>query len=396
MEQESSTKLDEPPEPGGLKRAKFFQSQSTILTIEIPPLRFQIPQYPKFITEVPQLKRELSKKNIFLSEEETENIERVVEKYPMRISSYYLSLIKEKGDSIWNQCIPNINEIENTIGEEDPLNEENEIPFLTHRYPDRCLLIVSNTCAMYCRFCTRKRKVGESLKNPTRRDISKAISYIRNHKEIRDVLLSGGDPFLLGDKLLEDILVEIRKIPHVEMIRIGTRVPCVMPERVTDKLCNMLKKYNKNPQLYINIHFEHPGEITEKSKIACEKLIDAGIPLGNQSVLLKGVNNFPGIIKELNQKLLSIGVRPYYLYQPDLVKGTAHFRGPVKDGLRTIRELRGFTSGMAVPQFVIDSPGGGGKIPLLPKYAEIKEDGSVLMKNYQDKEFYYPADSLES
>jgi lysine 2,3-aminomutase len=367
MEQDKQNNLDEPPDPSYL-------------------------QTPKFISDIIQLKKELSKKNIFLSEDELKKIEKVTKKYPMRINSYYLSLIKEKEDPIWNQCIPKIDEIENTAGEEDPLREENGIAFLTHRYPDRCLLMVSNTCAMYCRFCTRKRKVGEVLKNPSKKDISKAISYIKKHKKIRDVLLSGGDPLLLNDKFLETILIEVRKIPHIEMIRIGTRVPCVMPERITDKLCNMLKKYNKNPQLYINVHFEHPREITKESKIACEKLIDAGIPLGNQSVLLKNVNDKPGVIKELNQKLLSIGVRPYYLYQPDLVKGTAHFRGPVKNGLKIIRELRGFTSGMAVPQFVIDSPGGGGKIPLLPKYASLKKDGSVKMKNYQNKEFHYPAD----
>jgi lysine 2,3-aminomutase len=392
MEQGNQENLDEPPEPNGLRVVQILQSQPTKFISEIPQLKFQIPNYPKFISDVSQLKMELSKKNIYLSEDEAKDIERVIEKYPMRINSHYLSLIKEKGDSIWNQCIPRIEEIENTIGEEDPLREENGIPFLTHRYPDRCLLIVSNTCAMYCRFCTRKRKVGEVLKNPSRKDILKAISYIKEHSEIRDVILSGGDPFLLGDKFLEDILIELRKISHIEMIRIGTRVPCVMPERVTDKLCNMLKKYNKNPQIYINTHFEHPREITEESRIACGKLIDAGISLGNQSVLLKNVNDKSGVIKELNQRLLSIGVRPYYLYQPDLVKGTAHFRGPVKNGLKIIRELRGFTSGMAVPQFVIDSPGGGGKIPILPKYARINEDGSVQMRNYQNKEFNYPAD----
>lgn len=361
-------------------------------SLDEPPPNTNYLQTSRFISDMNLLKKELSKRNIFLSDDEIKEIGEVTKKYPMRINSYYLSLIQEKGDSIWNQCIPRIEEIENTAGEEDPLKEENGIPFLTHRYPDRCLLIVSNTCAMYCRFCTRKRKIGEILKNPSKKDILKAISYIKKHKEIRDVLLSGGDPLLLNDKFLESILIEVRKIPHVEMIRIGTRVPCVMPERITDKLCNLLKKYNKDPQLYINIHFEHPREITKESKVACAKLIDAGIPLGNQSVLLKNVNDKLGVIKELNQKLLSIGVRPYYLYQPDLVKGTAHFRGPVKNGLRVIRELRGFTSGMAVPQFVIDSPGGGGKIPLLPKYTSLKKDGSVKMKNYQNKEFNYPAD----
>ena len=363
--------------------------------LEEPPPHGNSLQISKFISNTSSLKKELSKKKIILTENEIKEIEEVIKKYPMRINSHYLSLIKEKGDPIWNQCIPKIDEIRNTIGEEDPLREENGIPFLTHRYPDRCLLIVSNTCAMYCRFCTRKRKIGEILKNPSRKDISKAISYIKKHKEIRDVILSGGDPLLLSDKLLEEILIELRKIPHIEMIRIGTRVPCVMPERITENLCNMLKKYNKDPQLYINTHFEHPIEITTESKSACEKLIDSGIPLGNQSVLLKNVNDKPEIFKELNQKLLSIGIKPYYLYQPDLVIGTAHFRGPVKKGLEIIKAIRGFTSGMAVPQFVIDSPGGGGKIPLLPKYASIKKDGSVKMRNYQNKKFNYPAEINE-
>ncbi len=344
---------------------------------------------PRAISDIDSLKISLSKKDIELTKEEIENIKKVIEKYPMRINSHYLSLIKEKNDPIWNQCIPKIEEIEETGGEEDPLKEEGEVPFLTHRYPDRCLLIVSNTCAMYCRFCTRKRKVGEAIKNPSIEDIRKAIKYIKNHKEIRDVIISGGDPFLLGDKTIEKILVELRQIPHIEMIRIGTRVPCVMPERITHELCSILKKYNKRPILYLNTHFEHPNEITEQARLACERLIDSGIQLGNQSIVLKGVNDDPKIFKELNQKLLAIGVKPYYIYQPDLVKGTSHFRNKVEKGLKIIKGLRGHTSGMAVPHFVIDSPGGGGKIPLLPKYSTINKDGSVDMINYQGKKFKY-------
>ena len=342
-----------------------------------------------FITNINQLKEALSPKKIILSEDELRDIEEVTKKYPMRINSYYLSLIKEKNDPIWNQCIPKKEEIEIESGLEDPLHEENEIPFLTHRYPDRCLLLVSNTCATYCRFCTRKRKVGEIKKNPTKNAIEKAIKYIEEHKEIRDVILSGGDPFLLSVETLERIIIDLRKIKHIEMIRIGSRVPCTMPERVTDKLCEMLKKYNKNPILYVNTHFEHPREITNASKKACEKLIDSGISVGNQSVILKNVNNNPEIFRELNQKLLAIGVKPYYLYQPDLVKGTSHFIGPVKDGIDIIKGLRGHTSGMAVPHFVIDSPGGGGKVPLLPDYTKVQKNGSVKMKNYEGKKFEY-------
>lgn len=358
--------------------------------IDEPPRIYNEFKSLKTITDLNSLKKELLKKELILSQEEEIEIQKTLEKYPIRISPYYFSLIKEKNDPIWNQCIPRIEELDTEKGEEDPLHEENEIPFLTHRYPDRCLLLISNTCGMYCRFCTRKRKVGEIQKNPTINDIRKAIEYIKNHKEIRDVILSGGDPLLLGDKALEKILIEIRKISHVEMIRIGTRVPCVMPERITNELCQILKKYNKRPILYMNTHFEHPSEITEQTRLACEKLIDSGIQLGNQSIVLKGVNDTPEIFKELNQKLLSIGVKPYYIYQPDPVKGTFHFIGPVENGLKIIKGLRGHTSGMAVPQFVIDSPGGGGKIPVLPKYATINEDGTVDMINYENRKFHYP------
>jgi len=344
---------------------------------------------PKSIKSLTSLKEELYRKGIELSEEEEAEIAQVTKKYPLRISSHYLSLIKERGDPIWNQCIPSIKELTDQRGEEDPLNEENEVPFLTHRYPDRCLLLVSNSCAMYCRFCTRKRKVGEETRNPTEKDLKKAMGYISEHKEIRDVILSGGDPLLLSNKNLETILKDLREISHIEMIRIGTRVPCTMPERVTPELCDMLKQYNKSPPIYINTHFEHPCEITPESKVACEMLADAGIPLGNQSVILKGVNDSPKIFKELNQKLLSMKVKPYYIYQPDPVRGTYHFIGSVEKGLDIIRALRGHTSGLAVPHFVIDSPGGGGKIPILPQYAQIQEDGSVSMVNYKGNKYKY-------
>ncbi|MFA4960496.1 MAG: KamA family radical SAM protein [Candidatus Pacearchaeota archaeon] len=358
-----------------------------------PPDSVSIKNFSEFpktsINSTNDLVRELSKKNIFLSEKEIEDINKVIEKYPMRINPHFFSLIKEKNDSIWNQCVPNIKEIEDERGEEDPLNEENEIPCLTHRYPDRALLLVSNTCAMYCRFCTRKRKVGEIRKNPSKKDIDRAINYIKNHSEIRDVIISGGDPLLLSDKKIEEILISLRKISHIEMIRIGTRVPCVMPSRITDSLCEIFRKNNKRPSLYINTHFENPAEITEESRIACEKLIDSGVQLGNQSVILKNINYEPEIFKKLNQRLLSIGVKPYYIYQPDPVKGTFHFIGPVEKGLEIIKAIRGHTSGMAVPHFVIDAPGGGGKIPLLPEYAKIQENGNVKMINYKNKEYFY-------
>jgi lysine 2,3-aminomutase len=313
----------------------------------------------------------------------------VIKRYPMRINPYFLSLIREKDDAIWKQCIPDHRELEDTTGLEDPLAEERDspVPGLTHRYPDRVLLLVSNRCAMYCRFCTRKRKVGDPHKRITKQQIVAGIGYIRNHPEIRDVILSGGDPLMLSDMFLEWILKEVRSIPHVEIIRIGTRVPCSLPHRITPELCSMLKKYHP---LYVNIHFNHPLEITPESQKACGMLADAGIPLGSQTVLLKGINDRPDVMKSLMQKLVRMRVKPYYIYQADVTKGTSHFRTPVSSGLKIIKAIRGHTSGLCVPHFVIDSPGGGGKIPLLPDYIKHMDNNIVVMRNYRDKEYTYP------
>lgn len=309
--------------------------------------------------------------------------------YPMKITPYYASLIKGEKDPIWLQCVPDPLELEDPVGVEDPLHEEvaSPVPNLTHRYPDRVLLLVSNRCAMYCRFCTRKRRVGHPARAITRKQVLDAIDYIRNHPEVRDVILSGGDPLLLEDDHLEFILAQVRSIPHVQVIRIGTRAPCTLPQRITKKLCRMLKKYHP---LYVNVHFNHPREITAESARACKRLANAGIPLGSQTVLLKGVNDDPEIMKELMHKLLMMRVKPYYLFQADLCKGTNHFRTPVSDGLRMIRALRGFTSGLAVPHYVIDTPGGGGKVPLLPDYVVESTDEKVVMKNYEGNVFEYP------
>ena len=319
---------------------------------------------------------------------DVEEIKAVIKKYPMKINPYYLSLIRKKDDPIWKQCVPDKMELMDPTGLVDPLHEDidSPVPGLTHRYPDRVLLLVSNQCAMYCRFCTRKRKVGVPYKAMTKKQLAVAIDYIKEHKEIRDVVLSGGDPLLLPTSSLQRILSEIRKIKHVQIIRIGTRVPCTLPQRITKELCDMLQSYQP---LYINTHFNHPREITKEVRKACEMLSDAGIPVGNQSVLLKGVNDTPKIMKDLVQKLLMIRVKPYYIYQADLTKGTNHFRTKVKAGLDIIKGLVGFTSGMCVPHYIIDCPGGGGKIPVLPKYAEHKETG-VKLKNYEGKVFWYP------
>ncbi len=308
-------------------------------------------------------------------------LEAVAERYPMRVNPYYLGLIRSVGDPIWRQAVPAEEELRDSICLDDPLNEENQspIPNLVHRYPDRVLFLVCSECAMYCRFCTRKRKVGGENMVVDGASIEKGIDYIRNHPEIRDVILSGGDPLLLGDEKLEGILKALRAIPTVEMIRIGTRIPVVLPQRITPALVRMLRRYHP---LYINTHFNHPDEITETSAAACARLADVGIPLGNQTVLLRGVNDNPATMRRLMQKLLAIRVKPYYIYQADLVQGTDHFRTTVEEGLEVIRGLRGHTSGMAVPAYVIDAPGGRGKIPILPDYLQqLGED--VVLRNYQ-------------
>jgi len=315
------------------------------------------------------------------------DVQSVTERYPMRINSYYLGLIKHKGDAIYRQCVPDIREIADIKGFEDPLNEEgaSPVPGLTHRYPDRVLFLISGRCAVYCRFCNRKRKVGRPFM-VTKKSVQGGLDYIRNHLEIRDVLLSGGDPLLLNNRQLYLILKELRAIPHVEIIRIGTRVPCTLPQRVTTHLAGMLKKFHP---LYIHTHFNHPDEITKDAAIACARLADQGIPLGCQTVLLRGVNDNPLVIRELMQKLLTIRVRPYYLFQADQARGTSHFWTPLSRGLEIIAGLQGHTSGLCVPHFAVDLPGGGGKIPLVPDYVLGKENETLLIRDYQGKVHRY-------
>ena len=305
-----------------------------------------------------------------------------------RINPYYLGLIRYPGDPIWLQCSPDLKEFENEDLPQDPLNEDINSPVhnITHRYPDRVLLLVTSQCSMYCRFCTRKRKVGDSSKI-SMKWLQSGVEYIREHKEIRDVVISGGDPFMLTDYMLERILSSLRAIPHVEIIRIGTRIPCVLPQRVTSKLCNMLKKFHP---IYINTHFNHPWECTNEALKACEMLSDVGIPLGNQTVLLKGVNDSPEIMIALFRKLLTMRVKPYYLYQADITRGSNYFRTPVETGIEIMDKLRGHTSGLAVPYYVIDAPGGGGKIPILPNYVLYKDEKKIILRNYNYNVYEYP------
>ena len=325
------------------------------------------------------------------SPEYRERLKKVGELYPIRINSYFLSLIKGPDDPLWKQVVPTLEELDDYIDGDtlvaDPLNEEVDMPVpeLVHRYPDRVLLMINNQCPIVCRFCTRKRKIGFPGV-VTRETLRQGIEYIRNHPEIRDVIMSGGDPLLVPDKELDRILGELRSIPHLEIIRIGTRVPGTLPARITENLCSILKKYHP---LYFNMHFNHPAEITPEVEKACAMLADIGIPLGSQTVLLKGVNDDSQVMKELMLKLLKNRVKPYYIYQADMTEGTDHFRTSVQKGLDIIKDLMGHTSGMAVPYFVIDAPGGGGKVRLLPNSVVEHNKDEVVITNYEGKVFRY-------
>ena len=324
------------------------------------------------------------------SEEYRKKLERVRENYPIRINSYFLDQIKSANDPLWKQVVPTLEELDDFAQGElisDPLNEEGDMPVpeLVHRYPDRVLLMINNHCPIVCRFCTRKRKIGFPG-IVTRETLRQGIEYIRNHPEIRDVIMSGGDPLLVPDKELDRILGELRSVPHLEILRIGTRVPGTLPARITDNLCSILKKYHP---LYFNMHFNHPSELTLEVEKACAMLADIGIPLGSQTVLLKGVNDDSDTMKRLMQKLLKNRIKPYYIYQADMTEGTDHLRTSVQKGLDIMKDLMGHTSGMAVPYFVIDAPGGGGKVRLLPDTVIEHTDDEVVITNYEGKIFRY-------
>jgi len=316
-----------------------------------------------------------------------DDIDKVTAIYPMRINPYFLSLIKQPYDSIWRQSVPDALEINDPVCMEDPLNEENlcPVPNLVHKYPDRVLFLVHNQCAVYCRFCTRKRKVGTAAMRTSMETVKNGLKYIKQTHAIKDVLISGGDPLLLDDDILDYILARVHAIKHVEIIRIGSRVPCTLPMRVTKKLTAIIKRYNP---VFINTHFNHPDEITSYAAAACNRLADAGIPLGSQTVLLKGVNDNPEIMKQLMYKLLRIRVKPYYLFQMDMTKGTNHFRTPIEKGLEIMRSMIGHISGMAVPTFAVDAPGGGGKVPLQPNYIEYMGD-QLIFQNYCGATCFY-------
>jgi lysine 2,3-aminomutase len=301
------------------------------------------------------------------------------------ITPYFISLIDpaDPQDPIRRQIVPTADEIQPFTGMmEDSLAEDRHspVPGLVHRYPDRVLMLVTTQCASYCRYCTRSRIVGDPLAQFSRAEFEMQIDYLKRTPQVRDVLLSGGDPLTLAPRILEELLSRLREIPHIEIIRIGTRVPVFMPMRVTRELTGMLEKYHP---LWMNIHVNHPNEITAELADACDRLTRAGIPLGNQSVLLAGVNDCPHVMRQLVQDLVRIRVRPYYIYQCDLVEGAGHFRTPVAKGVEIMEALRGHTSGYAVPTFVVDAPGGGGKIPVGPNYMISMSDHKIILRNYE-------------
>ncbi|MCD1147633.1 lysine 2,3-aminomutase [Peptoniphilus sp. KCTC 25270] len=328
---------------------------------------------------------ETLEKIVKLTDKEKEDIQSVLDKFRMGITPYYASLMhpEDPKDPVRLQAIPAGFETHIAASDlEDPLHEDEDspVPGLTHRYPDRVLLLITDMCSMYCRHCTRRRFAGSKDSGVGKDRIDACIEYIRNTPVVRDVLLSGGDALMVGDERLEYIISELRKIEHVEIIRIGSRTPVVCPQRITDDLVNMLKKYHP---IWLNTHFNHPNEVTPEAVEACRKLADAGIPLGNQSVLLRGVNDSVGIMRKLVHELVKMRVRPYYIYQCDLSLGIEHFRTKVSKGIEIIEGLRGHTSGYCVPTFVVDAPGGGGKTPVMPQYIISQSPNKIVLRNYE-------------
>lgn len=321
-----------------------------------------------------------------LTAQQCEEIEHIGKSFRWALSPYYLSLmdVTDPLDPIRLQGLPTLAELSDDFGEDDPMGEAitNPAPCITRRYPDRLIINVTNMCAMYCRHCQRRRNIGETDSHAKMAELKAALEYIRANPEIRDVLVTGGDALLLSDQTLDWLLGELHSIPHVEIKRLGTRVPVTLPMRITDDLCSILAKY---PPIYINTQFNHPKEITEAAKKAADKLVAAGVVLGNQAVLLKGINHQPAIMKKLNQELLKIRVRPYYIFHAKNVKGTRHFVPRIQDGLEVMKHLRGYTSGLAVPTYIINAPKGGGKTPILPQYLVSLDGNQAVLRTWEGK-----------
>lgn len=325
------------------------------------------------------------KKYVSLTPEEEEGVKKTLQTLRMAITPYYVSLIDPNNPEcpVRKQAVPTGKETYQSPADLlDPLHEDEDspVPGLTHRYPDRVLLLITDMCSMYCRHCTRRRFAGQKDGESAIERIDRAIEYIAKTPQVRDVLLSGGDALMVSDERLEYIISRLRQIPHVEIVRIGSRTPVVCPQRITDNLVNMLKKYHP---IWLNTHFNHPQEVTKEAAEACAKLANAGIPLGNQTVLLRGVNDCVNTMKKLMHELVKMRVRPYYIYQCDLSMGIEHFRTPVSKGIEIIEGLRGHTSGYAVPTFVVDAPGGGGKTPVMPQYVISQAPGKVVLRNFE-------------
>jgi lysine 2,3-aminomutase len=406
MEPASDSNLSVPPR-GGRRASQLYLFPLQIGGEKIEEVRETIPQVWKGISEREwndwrwQLRHRITtleqlKEIINLTPEEIGGIKHSKGRLALAVTPYFASLMDPINPNcpIRRQAIPRIEEIHLSKNEMvDPLGEDKHspVPGLVHRYPDRVLLLVTDQCAVYCRYCTRRRLVGSSERSITQGNFEEVLRYLKSHRKVRDVLLSGGDPLLLENERLEEMLSRLRAFPHIEVLRIGTRVPVTLPQRITSGLVRMLKKYHP---LMISIHFTHPKEITDQARKACSELADGGIPLGSQTVLLKGINDKPYIMKKLVQELLKIRVRPYYIYQCDLAMGTEHFRTSVATGIQIMEKLRGHTTGYAVPTYVVDAPGGGGKIPLQPDYVVSKGRGKIVLRNYEGKVFEYPEPNI--
>jgi lysine 2,3-aminomutase len=386
----SSTGADEPPAAQPLQSLKQFRSAGRgfwhdVANADWNDWRWQLKHR---ITNADQLQRLMPT----LTPEEFAGAKLANTKLALAITPYFFNLIDPADENcpIRRQVVPRIEETTTASWEmSDPCGEDSHspVPGLVHRYPDRVLFLVTDRCAAYCRYCTRSRLVSNATGYDFHPEFDKQIAYIAAHPEIRDVLLSGGDPLLLSDDKLENLLSRLRAIPHVEFLRIGSRIPTFLPQRITPELCAMLKKFHP---LFMSIHSNHPRELTTEVRDALGRLADAGIPLGNQSVLLKHVNDDADVMKALMQKLLMCRVKPYYIYQCDLIAGSAHLRASVAKGLEIMEKLRGHTTGYAVPTYVIDAPGGGGKVPINPEYVLCRNAGRVLIRNFEGKIFEYP------
>ena len=371
-------------------RAAWFEGQGLWQHIPEADWRDWTWQLQHRLTTAAQLEQYMT-----LTPEEKAGCEFASHKLSLAITPYFFNLIDRNDPEcpIRKQVIPRAGEMQLSAEEMlDSLGEDEHspVPGLVHRYPDRVLFLVTDRCAAYCRYCTRSRLVSNAQHYDFHPSYEKSLAYIAAHPEVRDVLISGGDPLLLSDNKLDHLLGRLRAIPHVEFIRIGTRIPVFLPQRITPALCDVLKKHGP---IWMSIHVNHPKEATKELKDACDRLAFAGVPLGNQSVLLRGINDDVDVMKALVHRLLRMRVRPYYIYQMDLITGGAHFKADVRQGIEIIRALRGHTTGYAVPQYVIDAPGGGGKVPINPEYLEKITDEEVIFRNYEGRRFSYPLKS---